>query len=139
MRSSSEKVEKLKDAYRQWHDSKGGSVDAWLDLMTDDVRVYSLAAGAPGAEFTAATTSKKDFRRYFEGLLGDWEMINYKTVEFIADDDHVAVRGSTAWRNRKTGRIVDTPKANFWTFRDGKIAEFHEFYDTAALIAGARP
>src|SRR5262245_28766651 len=139
MGSPSENVAKLRDAYLQWHESKGGSVKSWLDLMTDDVRVYSLAAGASGAEFTAAVTSKKDLGRYFEGLLGDWEMINYKTVEFIAEGDRIAVRGSTAWRNRKTGRVVDTPKADFWTFRDGKIVEFHEFYDTAALIAAARP
>jgi uncharacterized protein len=59
--------------------------------------------------------------------------------EFIAEGDRVAVLGSTAWRNSKTGRAVDTAKADFWTFRDGKVVEFHELYDTAALIAGARP
>jgi ketosteroid isomerase-like protein len=32
-----------------------------------------------------------------------------------------------------------TPKADFWTFRNGKAVEFHEFYDTAALIAAAKP
>jgi uncharacterized protein len=31
-----------------------------------------------------------------------------------------------------------TPKADFWTFRDGKVVEFHEFYDTAALIAAGK-
>ena len=34
---------------------------------------------------------------------------------------------------------IDMPKAAFWTFRDGKIVEFHELYDTAALIATAKP
>ncbi len=139
MGSPSDNVAKLKSAYGQWHDSKGGSVKAWLDFMADDVRVYSLAAGAPEAEFTAAITSKKDFGRYFDGLLADWEMINYKTVEFIAEGEAVAVRGSTAWLNRKTGRTVDTSKADFWTFRNGKVVEFHEFSDTAALVAAAKP
>jgi len=139
MGSPSDNVAKLKNAYGQWHDSKGGSVKVWLDFMADDVRVYSLAAGPPEAVFPAAITSKQAFGRYFDGLLADWEMINYKTVEFIAEGEAVAVRGSTAWRNRKTGRIVDTPKADFWTFRNGKVVEFHEFYDTAALIAGAKP
>jgi ketosteroid isomerase-like protein len=27
----------------------------------------------------------------------------------------------------------------FWTFRDGMIVEYHELYDTAALLAAARP
>ena len=139
MGSSSDNVAKLKTAYRQWHESKGGSVKGWLDLMVDDVRCYSLAAGAPEAAFTAPIVSKKDFERYFKGLLADWEMVHYKTDQFIAEGERVAVRGSTAWMNRKTGPVVDTPKADFWTFRDGKAVEFHEFYDTAALIAAAKP
>lgn len=116
------------------HESKGASVKAWLDIMADEVRCYSLVAGAPSAEFTAPISSKKDFERYFKGLLDDWEMIH----EFVAEGDPVAVLGSPAWRNRKTGRAVDTAKADFWTFRDGKVVEFHELYDTAALLAGAK-
>jgi hypothetical protein len=48
MASPAENVAKLKDAYRQWHETKGGSVKLWLDLMADHVRVRSLAAGARG-------------------------------------------------------------------------------------------
>ncbi len=139
MGTPSDNVATLKQAYRQWHESKGGSVQAWLDLMADDIRCFSLAAGVPEAEFTAPITSKRDFERYFRGLLADWEMIHYTTDEFIAEGDRVAVLGSTAWRNRLTGRAVDTAKADFWTFRAGKVVEFPELYDPAALIAGARP
>jgi ketosteroid isomerase-like protein len=138
MSNPGENVARLKDAYRQWHESKGGSVQAWLDLMADDVSVRSLANGGAGAEFTSEIRSKADFKRYFDGLLGEWEMINYRTGEFIAEGDWVAMRGSTAWKNRATGRVVDTPKADFWRFRDGKVVEFHEFYDTAALFDAAR-
>jgi len=138
MGTSSDNVARLKSVYGQWHESKGASVKAWLDIMADDVRCYSLAAGAPSAEFTAPISSKKDFERYFKGLLDDWEMIHYTTDQFVAEGDRVAVLGSTAWRNRKTGRAVDTAKADFWTFRDGKVVEFHELYDTAALLAGAK-
>jgi uncharacterized protein len=138
MSSPAENVAKLKDAYRQWHESKGGSVKLWLDLMADHVRVRSLAAGAPEARFTSEVNSKADFERYFKGLLEDWEMIDYTTTVFIAEGDHVAMRGSTAWRNRRTGRVVDSPKTDFWTFQDGKIVEFHELYDTAAMFAAAQ-
>ena len=139
MASTAEHVKKLKDAYKQWHDTKGGSVNVWLDMMADDVKVRSLAAGQAAVAFTAAKSSKEDFKRYFDGLLGDWEMINYRTEHFIAEGDRVAMLGSTAWRNRRTGRVVDTPKADFWTFRDGQVVEFFELYDTAALVAAATP
>lgn len=134
-----ENVAKLKAAYHQWHTSKGGSTDAWLDLMADNVSIRSLANGGPGAEFSQEIRAKADVKRYFEGLLAAWEMIHYTTGEFIADSDWVAMRGSTAWRNRATGRVVETPKADFWKFRDGKIVEFHEYYDTAALFRAATP
>jgi len=137
MGTPAENVEKLKDAYRQWHETKGGSVKVWLDMMADDVKARSLAAGAPEAPFTAKINSKEQFKQYFESLLADWQMINYKTGQFIAEGERVAMMGSTAWRNRKTGREVDTPKADFWTFRDGKVVEYYEFYDTAALVAAA--
>jgi ketosteroid isomerase-like protein len=139
MGTTADNLAKLKDAYRQWHETRGRSVKVWLDLVADDVKVRSLAAGAPAAPFTGAINSKQQFQRYFDGLLADWEMINYKTGLFIAEGEHVAMLGSTAWRHRKTGREVDTPKADFWTFRDGKVVEFHELYDTAALIAAAQP
>ena len=138
MASPAQNLAALKHAYRQWHESKGGSVNLWLDLMADDVRIHSLAAGAPGAEFTRHVASKEGFKQYFAGLLADWEMIHYTTDVFVAEGDHVAMRGSTAWRNKKTGRVIDTPKADFFTFRDGKIAEFHEFYDTAKTLGAAR-
>jgi ketosteroid isomerase-like protein len=139
MGTPAQNVAILKDAYRQWHDTRGASVKGWLDLMTDDVKVRSLADGKPAASFTAESNSKEQFKRYFDGLLAEWDMIHYKTDQFIAEGDRVAMLGSTAWRNRRTGREVHTPKADFWTFRDGKIVAFYELYDTAALIAAAQP
>jgi uncharacterized protein len=136
---TAENVAKLQDAYRQWHDSKGGSVKVWLDLMADDVKIRSLADGAPTLTFTSACDGKEQFKRYLDGLLADWEMINYKTGEFIAEGDRVAMLGSTSWRHRRTRRAFDTPKSDFWKFRDGKVVEFQELYDTAALIAAAQP
>jgi ketosteroid isomerase-like protein len=139
MGTPAQNVATLREAYRLWHETKGGSVKVWLDLMADDVKVRSLAAGGPAAPFTSAHNSKEQFERYFEGLLAEWQMIHYTTGQFIAEGDRVAMLGSTAWRNRKTGREVDTPKADFWTFRDGKVVEFYELYDTAALVAAAQP
>jgi len=139
MGTPAQNVAILKEAYRQWHDTRGASVKVWLDLMAEDVKVRSLADGKPAAPFATEGNSKEQFKRYFDGLLAEWEMIHYKTDQFIAEGDRVAMLGSTAWRNRRTGREVNTPKADFWTFRDGKVVAFYELYDTAALVAAAQP
>ena len=135
MGTSADNVARLKAVYAEWHESKGTNEKVWLDLMADNIRILSLAAGAPGAEFTKEVRSKEDLGRYFRGLRDDWQMIHYTTDHFIVDGDRVAVLGTTAWRYRKNGREIDTPKADFIRFQDGKIVEFYEFYDTAALMA----
>ncbi|MGH7871448.1 MAG: nuclear transport factor 2 family protein [Candidatus Binatia bacterium] len=127
----------LKEAYRLWHDTKAGSVDHWLNLMTDDVKFRSLAEGAHNMEFTSLSTCKQDVKTYFAGLITDWEMIHYRVDEYIAEGDRIVALGSCSFKHKRTGKVLDTPKADFHKFRDGKICEFFEFYDTAQTIAVA--
>ncbi|MEM1049741.1 MAG: nuclear transport factor 2 family protein [Pseudomonadota bacterium] len=124
----------LKEAYRQWHESKGGSVDVWMDCMADHIRFSSLANGTKGAEFTAPVQSKSDLKTYFEGLQNDFEMIHYTVDRFIAEGDSVVAIGSTSWRSKKTGKVVESPKCDVVRFENGKIVAFSEFYDTAMMI-----
>lgn len=135
MTTESKNVATLKAAYKLWNEDKEGAYEHWLALMSDDVNFRSLGAGAPGMAFTRDCTSKDEVRGFFEGLAADWEMLHYTPEEFVADGDRVVVRGSCGWRNRNTGKAVETPKADFFRFRDGKIVEFFEFFDSAAARA----
>ena len=127
----------LKDAYQRWHDTKAGSVDHWLNLMTDDVQFRSLAAGAVEMQFTRPSCCKDDVKQYFAGLTNEWEMIYYRVDEYIAQADRVVALCQVSFRHKKTGNTLVTPKADFHKFRDGKICEFFEFYDTAQALATA--
>ena len=74
------------------------------------------------------------------GLIAMFEMIHYTVDFYVAEDDRVVAVGSTSWRNRETGEKFDTPKADIVRFKDGKITEFFEIYDTAAVLAcGSSP
>ncbi|HWH79943.1 MAG TPA: nuclear transport factor 2 family protein [Candidatus Binatus sp.] len=139
MSSESENVAILKEAYQRWHDSKAGSVDHWLNLMTDDIQFRSLAAGAQAMAFTRASSSKNDVARYFAGLTADWEMIHYRVEEYIAQGDRVVALSHVSFKHKKTGKALETPKADVHKFRDGKICEFFEFYDTATALNAATP
>jgi uncharacterized protein len=138
MAGFADNVAKLKDAYRRWDQCKGTDTTMWTDLFAEDVRVRSLAAGAPGLEFTLECRSSKDVARYFAGLAQDWEMVHYKTDPFAVEGDRVVMLGSTSRRHKKTGRVFDTPKADLVTFRDDRVVEFFEFYDTAMVLSAAR-
>jgi ketosteroid isomerase-like protein len=137
MSQQARNVEVLKDAYKRWHDSKGGSVDHWLSIVADDVKFGSIARGAEPLGFTQPVSQKEALRGYFDGLLGNFSMVNYTIHDYVADGDIVFVRASTSWTNKQTGKSFNTPKADFWRFRDGKIVEFYEFYDTAEVMASA--
>jgi uncharacterized protein len=135
--STDSNVAILKDAYRRWHDSKAGSVDHWLNLMTDDVQFHSLAAGAVEMAFTRSSSNKDEVKHYFAGLTSEWEMIYYEAREYIAQGDRVVALCHVSFKHRKTGKTLVTPKADFHKFRDNKICEFFEFYDTASALATA--
>ena len=95
----------LKEAYRRWHETKAGSVDHWLDLMTDDVKFRSLAEGAKPMAFTRMSTCKGDVKSYFNGLTADWEMLYYRIDEYVAQGERVVALGSCSFKHRKTGRF----------------------------------
>jgi hypothetical protein len=71
MSAEDSNVALLKEAYRKWNDTRGASVDHWLNLMTDDVKFRSLTEGAKTMEFTRQSTCKEDVKRYFSGLAED--------------------------------------------------------------------
>ncbi len=135
MSTEESNVAVLKEAYRKWRETEAGSVDHWLDLMTDDVQFRSLAEGAKPMAFTRRSTCKNDVKRYFDGLTGEWKMISYEIDEYIAQGDRVVALGSCSFEHRSTGKILKTPEADFHKFRDGKICEFFELYDTAQALA----
>ncbi len=139
MTSPRENVSLLKEAYRQWNDSKAGSIDHWLELLADEIDFRSLAQGGGNLEFSCDRHSRDEVGSYFRDMCSTWEMIHYTPDEFIAEGERVAVLGVCAWKHRATGRSFSTPKADFFRFRDGKIISFREFFDTAGAFAAAKP
>ena len=138
MSEQDQNTELLKRYYAKWHETKGGSVDDWMEILADDIDFRSLAMGrAETAAFTAPCCTKADVKGYFDGLLGEWDMIHYTVDQYVAQGDTVCAIGSTAWTNKATGKSVETPKVDVWRFKDGKAVAFFEYYDTAALMAGA--
>ena len=134
----SEHTDLLKRYYAKWNDTKGGSVDDWIELLDDNVDFRSRAMGRQEATaFTAPCSCKSEVKGYLDALTSDWTMIHYTADRYIEQDGHVCAVGSTAWTNKRTGKTVDTPKVDVWRFENGKAVSFYEYYDTAALMSAA--
>ena len=128
-------VSLLKQAYKTWNDTKGGSIDQWMSLCADNIKFGSLAQGPAEAKYLTAYDSRDALKEYFGGLARDWQMIEYVAENFIAQDDRVVMLGHCSWRFKKTGKVVETKKVDSWRFAGGKAVEYCEFYDTAGVLA----
>ena len=136
MSDEASNVAVLKEAYRRWNDSRGGSVDHWMSICAENISFGSLIQGAaPKVAYMTGYNARDELGRYFEGLARDWEMIEYKVNHLVAQQDRVVMLGHCAWRNKHSGKVVSTPKADSWRFANGKAVEYYEYFDTAQVIA----
>ena len=127
-------AEQLKQAYSTWSASKGMSADHWFDLFADQIEMRSVLAPDLPDDLAAHRVSKSAAMEYFQTLGRDWEMIEYDAERFIDGGDDVVMVGRCAWRNRATGKIVDTPKVDIWHFEHGKAVTFLEMFDSLAFM-----
>lgn len=113
-----------------------GNIDGILDNCTSDVE-WSVPR-MENVAFAGVHRGKEGVRKFFS-LLSETQIVRaFEPREFIAQGDKVVVLGSYAWTVRQTGRPLEGDWAHVWTIRDGKVAGFFEYTDTAAASAAHR-
>ena len=126
----------LRDAYRRWRETKGGSADEILALFDDRIEMRSVLDPGLPSELAGRHLEKAQAADSFAALARDWEMLDYVVDQFIADGEFgedVVMIGRCAWRHRETGAEVDTPKIDIWHFEFGKATRFTEMFDSLAF------
>ena len=130
-------LDQLKSAYDNWRRTKGGNLDEVLNLFDDQIVMHSVLEPGVKHELARVQTSREDTKKYFRELLDNWEMIDFPTEKVLADGDTVVWIGRCHWRNRKDGNVLDTPKIDVWTFRNGKAVRFFEMFDSLGFARAA--
>ena len=72
------------------------------------------------------------------GLASTLDFTTFEPREFIAQNDKVVSLVYAEATVRNTGRAFVNHEAHVWTFRDGKLARFQVYLDTAATAAAHR-
>src|SRR5690349_14839508 len=112
-------------------------MEALAALMADDIEW--VIPGDPGENPTAGTFTGKDaVLAWFGTLASTLDFTAFEPREFIAQDDTVVTLVYAEATARETGRTVVNHEAHVWTFRDGKLAKFRNYFDTAAAAAALR-
>ena len=109
-----------------------GDIPALLDLLTDDVE-WTLQG--PSVIPFAGTRRGREGAAEFFSLVGEnIEFEQFEPREFVVQGDTVVVLGYERSLIKPTGHTLEQEWAHAYTLRDGKIAKFRAFEDTAALV-----
>jgi ketosteroid isomerase-like protein len=108
-----------------------GDINAVLDLMDPkiDFRVAENSLYYRGSAYVG----RDDVGSLFARIPVDWDGFEVVPETYHDAGDVVAVRGRYRGTYRATGKSMYAQVAHFWTLRNGKLAEFQQYIDTAAL------
>jgi hypothetical protein len=72
--------------------------------------------------------------KLFVPLARDWNGFSARAHDFIAEGDRVVSLGDYSGTFKRTGRLMTAPFAHVWTVREGRIAKFDMYTDTAKVL-----
>lgn len=108
-----------------------GNIAGILDTLTNDV-IWQVAP-VKDVPFTGTRNGQEGAADFFAKMAECEDTLQFEPRDFIAQGDKVAVVGHYAGHVKATGREYETYFVHVFTLREGKIARFDEYTDTAAI------
>ncbi len=116
----------LLEIYRR-HGSR--DLESMADLCDPDFRLV-CNAGNDRAPFAGVYQGREALIARQAEAFDLLEYERFEVVEIFGTPDKAAARVAVRFRSKETDRVVDGELGHFVSVRDGKIVEFHEFFDT---------
>jgi uncharacterized protein len=108
-----------------------GDIQTILSSLSENVEWI-----APGVEPVAGTYRGRDgVAKFFQKVKEIAEFSAFEPREYVAQGDRVIALGNYKATVPATGKTYQCDWAMSFTFRDGKVTNFQEFTDTAAIAA----
>jgi ketosteroid isomerase-like protein len=117
-------------AYKAWHVGRGRVPEHFFALYADDIELHSILDASLAAETGGPFVGKPAAIAYFAMIAERWEMIEGSLDKVVARGNTLVCIGRAAWRNLKTLRVIDGPKVDVWTVRDGCAIRYLEMFDS---------
>jgi hypothetical protein len=109
-----------------------GDISFILSHVAEDCKWIAMGKGysAQGGDYTGKNASE-----FFTRLLGEVEFIDFNPFAINnTDNNTIAAFGNMNCKSRATGKPYITDWAMRWVFNDeGKLVEYYNYHDTAAL------
>lgn len=124
--SEQENVRVIKDAYDAFRD---GDIEGVLSQLTSDV-VWETQ-GPRQIPYAGTFRGKDGVAQFFRLLAESEEPKVFEPKRFFADGDMVVVLGHYEAKVKATEQTAATDWVQTFVFRDGKVAKYCEYLDTA--------
>ena len=128
--SAQSNADVVRDAYAAFG---AGDLQRLLGLLTPDVVWES--PGSKVLPWAGTFTGPGEVARFFAALLENSEPEAFEPLHFVAAEDRVVALGRERFRVKSTGLTWACEWAHAFIVRDGKIAAFREYTDTAAMAS----
>lgn len=113
-----------------------GNLPAVLEALADDVEWR--VDGPPLIRYAGVRRGRRQVAEFFAALAEAVEMERFEPRRFIAQGDCVVVLGCEQLRVKSTGRTVRDDWVQVFTFQGGRVAQFREYLDSAAVAEAFR-
>jgi len=114
-----------------------GDIPTLLAALTDDVE-WILPGPPELIPFAGRHRGQEGVVQFFAALNETLEFEKLEAEDFFAKGDKVVVLGRSRTRMKSTARTVDNDWAAAITLRDGQVARYQIYEDTAALASALR-
>jgi ketosteroid isomerase-like protein len=124
---------RLDVAYAEWDKSGGRTPRLFFELMDEAIEFRSLLEGGfPADGLAGPFNGKPAVLAYYAGIAESWELLSCRTERLLAEGDTVVWIGRVSWRQRRTLRVMETPKVDVWTVWNGRAIRYLEMFDSFA-------
>jgi ketosteroid isomerase-like protein len=108
-----------------------GNVEGILKLFTPDGS-FSMAGSSDMSPVAMRVEGHESLRAALEGLTRTFQMEDHEMLAMLIDGERAAVHWRATIRSTVTGTSLQSELCDLVEFKDGRIASFHQFCDTAA-------
>lgn len=114
-----------------------GNVPAILDMVTDDVK-WTCPGPAEILPYAQEYHGKKGVEEFFRLIYANKDFPKFEVRELIGEGDKVVALGHWDAISKKTGKPYSGDWAMAFYFKDGKLYEHREYYDSYGEAMASR-
>ena len=113
-----------------------GDIDGLLAML--DPEIVWKSSGPAELPTAGTRRGREGARGFFQAVNNLYEFERFEPGTFVSEGERVVVLGMDVVKVKATGVVLTEEWAHVFTIRAGRIAEFQEYIDTAAVVAALR-